>query len=91
MEALETTGLLRNKDAAPEVRDALEHARSVKEKRAALEALAQIADPADRTLFLNNLQDKDDVFAQPLPKAWGACGISRIPRPSLRLLTANMA
>lgn len=60
VEALETTGLLRNKDAAPEVRDALEHARSVKEKRAALEALAQIADPADRTLFLNNLQDKDD-------------------------------
>lgn len=73
VEALETTGLLRNKDAAPEVRDALEHARSVKEKRAALEALAQIADPADRTLFLNNLQDKDDGV-----RAAAAEGLGRV-------------
>ena len=73
VQAVEVTGLLRNKDAAPAVRDALEHARSVKERRAALEALAQIADPADRTLFINNLQDKDDGV-----RAAAAEGIGRV-------------
>jgi HEAT repeat protein len=77
VEALETTGLLHNKDAAPEVRDALEHARSAKEKRAALEALAQIADPADRTLFLNNLQDKDDGV-----RAAAVEGVGRLRNPT---------
>jgi HEAT repeat protein len=42
VQALETTGLLRNREAAPKVRDALEHARSVKVRRAALEALAML-------------------------------------------------
>ena len=61
VQALETTGLLRNRDAAPKVRDALEHARTVKVRRAALEALAMIADPADHAVFLQNLSDKDDL------------------------------
>lgn len=73
IQALEVTGLLRNRDAAPEVRDALEHARSVREKRAALEALAQIADPVDRTVFNNNLQDKDDGV-----RAAAAEGLGRV-------------
>jgi len=61
VQALETTGLLRNREAAPRVRDALEHARTVKVRRAALEALAMIADPADHAIFLQNLTDKDDL------------------------------
>lgn len=61
VQALETTGLLRNREAAPQVRDALEHARTVKVRRAALEALAMIADPADHAIFLQNLSDKDDL------------------------------
>lgn len=61
IQALETTGLLRNREAAPKVRDALEHARAVKVRRAALEALAMIADPADHVIFLQNLADKDDL------------------------------
>jgi HEAT repeat protein len=61
VQALETTGLLRNREAAPKVRDALEHARTVKVRRAALEALAMIADPADHAIFLQNLSDKDDL------------------------------
>jgi HEAT repeat protein len=73
IQALEVTGLLRNRDAAPEVRDALEHARSVREKRAALEALAQIADPSDRAVFSNNLQDKDDGV-----RAAAAEGLGRV-------------
>ena len=77
VEALETTGLLRNKDAAPEVRDALAHARTVKVRRAALEALAMIADPADRTIFINNLKDKDDGV-----RAAAAEGLGRVRNPA---------
>ncbi|MEO8049717.1 MAG: HEAT repeat domain-containing protein [Acidobacteriota bacterium] len=61
IQALDTTGLLRNRDAAPRVRDALEHARSVKVRRAALQALAMIADPADHAVFVQNLPDRDDL------------------------------
>jgi HEAT repeat protein len=79
VQALDTTGLLRNKEAAPEVRDALNHARTVKVRRAALEALAMIADPADRTIFLNNLKDKDDGV-----RAAAAEGIGRVRNPADR-------
>jgi HEAT repeat protein len=79
VQALETTGLLRNKEAAPEVRDALNHARTVKVRRAALEALAMIADPGDRTIFVNNLKDKDDGV-----RAAAAEGIGRVRNPADR-------
>jgi HEAT repeat protein len=73
VQALETTGLLRNQEAAPQVRDALEHARSIKVRRAALEALAMLADPADRPIFLQNLTDKDDLV-----RAASAEGLGRL-------------
>lgn len=80
IQALETTGLLRNKDAAPDVRDALQHARSVRVRRAALEALAMIADPADRAIFLNNLKDRDDGV-----RAAAAEGLGRLRNPADRI------
>jgi HEAT repeat protein len=73
VQALETTGLLKNKDAARDVRDALEHARTVKIRRAALGALAMLADPADRMVLLSNLKDKDDGV-----RAAAAEGLGRI-------------
>ena len=76
VQALETTGLLRNREAAPKVRDALEHARSVKVRRAALEALAMIADPADHAIFLQNLSDKDDLV-----RAAAEEGLGRLKDP----------
>jgi len=76
VQALETTGLLRNQDAAPQVRDALAHARNVKVKRAALEALAMLADPEDRALFLENLHDKDDQV-----RAAAEEGLGRLRNP----------
>jgi len=76
VQALETTGLLRNREAAPQVRDALEHARTVKVRRAALEALAMIADPADHAIFLQNLSDKDDLV-----RAAAAEGLGRLKNP----------
>ena len=76
VQALETTGLLRNQEAAPQVRDALEHARSVKVRRAALQALAMLADPADHAIFLQNLSDKDDLV-----RSAAAEGLGRLKNP----------
>ena len=71
--ALETTGLLRNREAAPQVRDALDHARNDKIRRSAVEALAQIADPADRARLAALLAEKDEGV-----RAAAAEGLGRI-------------
>ncbi len=71
--AIETTGLLRNREAAPELRDALNHARSAKVKRAAIASLAMLADPADHGLFVQSLVDKDDSI-----RASAAEGLGRL-------------
>jgi len=76
---LETTGLLRNRDAAPDVRDALEHARNIKVKRAAISALAMLGDPGDHDLFLRDLNDKDENI-----RAAAAEGLARVRNPSDR-------
>jgi HEAT repeat protein len=77
--ALETTGILLNKDAAPDVRDALEHARNIQVRRAALSALAMLGVPADRPLFLRDLNDKDDAL-----RAAAAEGLARAKDPADR-------
>jgi hypothetical protein len=71
--ALTTTGILLNRDAEPDVRDALQHARSVKVRRAALTALAMLGTPADHAIFLGYLSDKDDNL-----RAAAAEGLGRI-------------
>jgi HEAT repeat protein len=71
--AIETTGLLRNREAAPELRDALSHTRSQRVKRAAISSLAMLADPADHGLFVQSLTDKDDAI-----RASGAEGLGRL-------------
>jgi len=71
--ALDTTGLLRNKDAAPDVRDALAHARNIKVRRSALTALAMISDPGDHATFLHYLNDKDEGL-----RAAAAEGLGRV-------------
>ena len=75
--ALETSGLLRNREAEPQVRDALQNARTVKVRRAALGALAMLVVPADRTLFQTYLQDKDDLV-----RAAAAEGLGRLKNPA---------
>ncbi len=77
--ALETTGLLRNRAAAPDVRDALNNARNIKIRRAALSALAMIADPADHATFLRYLGDKDEAL-----RAAAAEGLGRSNNPADR-------
>lgn len=77
--ALETTGLLLNREAAPSVRTAMAHARNIKVRRAALEALAMLADPPDHAEFLRNLNDKDESI-----RASAAEGVGRLKMPADR-------
>lgn len=77
--ALETTGILANKETAPDVRDALSHARDNKVRRAALEALGMLADAQDRDTFLRYLNDKDESL-----RASAAEGLGRLKNPSDR-------
>lgn len=77
--ALETTGLLLNKEAAPNVRSAMAHARNIKVRRAALEALAMLADPPDHAEFVRNLSDKDESI-----RAAAAEGLGRLKMPADR-------
>jgi len=74
--ALQTTGILRNQQAAPQVRDAIDHPLTLKTQREALEALAMLADPADRGLFLRYLNDRDDGL-----RAAAAEGLARLKNP----------
>ncbi len=74
--ALSTTGILLNRDAAPDVRGALQHARNIRVRRAALTALAMLGVPADHAIFLGYLSDKDDSL-----RAAAAEGLARIRNP----------
>src|SRR5262249_42891907 len=77
--ALETTGILRNQTAAPDVRDALQHARTIKVRRAALSALAMLGESSDRTTFQRYLSDKDDGL-----RGSAAEGLGRLKDPGDR-------
>jgi len=71
--ALDATGILRNQGAAPQVRDAIDHPLTLKTQRAALNALAMLADPADHGVFLRYLNDRDEGL-----RAGGAEGLARL-------------
>lgn len=76
---LETTGILRNVDAAPVVSDVFDHARNPKIKRVAAETLAMLARPADRAFFVVWLNDRDDLI-----RTAGAEGLGRLKQPGDR-------
>ena len=77
--AIETVGLLRTREAASGLRDAWEHARDAKVKRAALSSLGMVADPADHALFSKSLSDSDDAI-----RAAAAEGLGRLKNPDDR-------
>jgi HEAT repeat protein len=75
--AIETTGLLRNREALPQLRSALDNARSVKVRRAALSAIAMIPEESSRTTYSRYISDKD-----PGLRAAAAEGFARLENPS---------
>lgn len=58
--AIETAGILTSREAVTHLQRVLEDPRSKKVRRAAVTALARIADPASRPSFLGFTSDKDD-------------------------------
>jgi HEAT repeat protein len=75
--AIETMGLLRNKDAAPALADVLNHSKDAKVKRAALTSLAMLPSEKNRSVYMQYLNDKDDRL-----RAGAAEGIGRLKNPS---------
>ena len=75
--AIETAGLLRTAEAAPELERVLAGARSRNVRREAMLALARIATPAQRDLFLSSLQDSDAEI-----RGAAAEGLGRLGNPA---------
>lgn len=81
MAALETVGLLQNKQALPECVDALDRARDIRVRRAALTAIAMLPAESSRALYARYLQDKDDKM-----RAAAAEGYGRLRNPNDRAM-----
>ena len=75
--AIETTGLLQNKQALPELVDALNRARDIKVRRAALTAIARLPAESSRQLYVRYLTDKDDKM-----RTAAAEGYARLRSPA---------
>jgi len=77
--AIETTGLLGNKSAAPELAGVLGGARDNRVRRAALTALAMLPVASSREIYARYLQDKDDKL-----RGAAAEGFARLKNPADR-------
>jgi HEAT repeat protein len=83
--AIQTAGLLLDKDAAPDLREVIGRSKNVRIRRAAMSSLAMIADPTDHELFLHALSDNDEGL-----RAAGAEGLARLKNPA-DLMTVEKA
>ena len=75
--AIETAGLLQNKDAVPGLVDALNRARDAKVRRAALTAIAMLPAETSRSLYAQYLRDKDEKM-----RSAAAEGYARLANPA---------
>ena len=75
--AIQTTGILLNKAAVPDLTDVLNHTRDAKVKREALTAIAMLPVPESRSLYAVYLHDKDDRM-----RAAAAEGYARLRAPA---------
>jgi len=69
--AIETTGVLQNRGAAPDLRTVLETTKKPKVRRAALTALAMFPDAANRPLYTQMLSDKDEALRSAAAEGFG--------------------
>jgi HEAT repeat protein len=82
--AIETTGLLMNRDALGDLRDVLDRAKTMKVKRAALTAIAQMPDAKSHPLCVGYLENADEGL-----RAAAAEGLGRARNPDDRALVEN--
>ena len=75
--ALEATGMLLNRAAAPDVRDTLQRAHSAKVRRQALATLAMMPDEANRPLLAQYFNNKDEGL-----RTAAAEGYARLKNPA---------
>jgi HEAT repeat protein len=75
--AIETTGLLKVREALPTLRRVLADAPEIRVKRAALTSIAMIPDPGSRDLYQRYLHDRDDQL-----RAAAAEGYARLKDPA---------
>jgi HEAT repeat protein len=75
--AIETTGLLLNKSALPDLVDVLNHTGDNKVRRAALTAIAMLPAPSSREIYARYLVDKDEKL-----RAAAAEGYARLKNPA---------
>lgn len=71
--AIETTGLLQNREALPQLHDALNNSRNKKIRRAALTSIAMLPDNKSRPIYVRYIRDKDA-----LTRAAAAEGFARL-------------
>ena len=75
--AIQTVGVLLDKDAVPDLVDVLNHARDAKVKREALTSIAMLPVEKSRALYEQYLHDKDDKL-----RAAAAEGYARLRNPA---------
>ena len=75
--AIETTGLLLNKDSIPDLMDAIKRAKNNKVRRAALTAIAMLPQEGNRETYARSLHDKDEGM-----RAAAAEGFARLRNPA---------
>jgi HEAT repeat protein len=69
--AIETTGLLKNRDALNDLRDILDRSKNMKVKRAVLTAIAQMPDAQSRAVCAAYLENKDDGLREAAAEGLG--------------------
>ena len=74
--AVETQGLLRNKEAVSGLIDVLNRSKDAKVRRSALTSLAMLPDPKSKSIYAQYLNDKDDRL-----RAAAAEGYARLRDP----------
>lgn len=72
--AIETAGLLQNREALPELADVINRARDVKVKREALLAMARMPSETCRGLFTQYLSNKDERLRGSAAEGFGRLG-----------------
>jgi HEAT repeat protein len=75
--AIETTGLLRNQEAVPDLTETLKRAKDIKVRRAALTAMAMLPTAQSHPVYAQYLQDKDEKL-----RAAAAEGFARLRNPA---------
>ena len=75
--AIETTGILRNRPALPDLRGVLRDTGKIRVRRAALTAIAMLPDPGNRPIYTQYLTNQDDAL-----RAAAAEGFGRLQDPA---------